>query len=365
LNIVVLGSTGSIGESTLEVVRRSQGKIKIVGLAAHTNFEALEKQALEFKVPHTVLTSKPDCEQQLEDLVTRPDVDCVVIAIVGFAALKPTLAAIRAKKRIALANKEALVTCGEILTAEAKKYGAQIIPVDSEHNALFQALQGHPIDQVRKLWITGSGGPFLGKSESELAKVSVDEALQHPNWKMGPKITIDSATLMNKGLEFIEARWVFDLSPKKIDVIIHPQSIIHGIVEFIDGSQLAHMSQPDMKGALSYALYYPQRQDNAMKPLDLIALQKLEFKAVDNRTFPCLRLAQEALDKGGVLPTILNAANEIAVDSFLREKIPFLSISGVISKTLAQGPRTAISIDSIFEIDAWARKKAQENIASL
>jgi 1-deoxy-D-xylulose-5-phosphate reductoisomerase len=365
LKIVVLGSTGSIGENTLEVVRRSGGEIKIVGLAAHTNSDVLSKQAQEFSVKHTVLTSKPDSEKLLEELVTLPEVDCVVVAIVGFAALKPTLAALRAKKRVALANKEALVTCGELLTYEAKKFGAQIIPVDSEHNALFQALQGHDISQVQKLWITGSGGPFLGRSTQELAHVGVQEALQHPNWKMGPKITIDSATLMNKGLEFIEARWVFDLSPKKIDVIIHPQSIVHGIVEFIDGSQLAHMSQPDMKGAISYALYFPKRQLGAMKPLDLVALKKLEFQSVDNRTFPCLSLAQEALERGGVSPTVLNAANEIAVDSFLREKIPFLSIPQVISKTLAQGPREPVSIDSIFEIDAWARKKAQENIASL
>jgi 1-deoxy-D-xylulose-5-phosphate reductoisomerase len=365
MNVLILGSTGSIGESALEVVRRSQGELKITGLTAHSNHEKLAEQAREFGVSKTLLTSLPDSEQRLEELVTHPEVDVVLVAIVGFAALRPTLAALRAGKKVALANKEALVTAGEIFAAEARKSGATIIPVDSEHNALFQALQGHPIENVKKLWITGSGGPFRGKSRAELSKVNVKEALNHPKWKMGPKITIDSATLMNKGLEFIEARWVFDVQPKDIDVIIHPQSIIHGLVEFIDGSMLAHMSATDMKAAISYALYYPRRQPDAVKALNLVELRKLEFEPVDNETFPCLRLAQRALGQGGAGPVILNAANEIAVNAFLNEEISFLSIPELISKTMEASPTQHLELDTIFEIDAWARKKAIENISSL
>lgn len=365
MKIVVLGSTGSIGESTLEVVRRSQGKITIVGLAAHSNHEKLKAQAEEFKVKHTVLTSLDDSNKKLEDLVQLSEVDAVVVAIVGFAAVKPTYAALKAGKRVALANKEALVTCGELLTSVAQKSSAQIIPVDSEHNALFQALQGHKIENVKKLWLTGSGGPFRGKNRSELLNVTVSQALKHPNWKMGAKITIDSATLMNKGLEFIEAKWIFDLAADRLDVIIHPQSIIHGIVEFIDGCQLAHMSATDMKAAISYALYYPQRQPQAVAPLDLVSIKKLEFEAVDNSTFPCFQLAKQSLEKGGVAPAILNAANEVAVDAFLNEKISFLAIPDLIAKTLSKAPHQALDLDGLFAIDEWARQLTWQNISSL
>jgi 1-deoxy-D-xylulose-5-phosphate reductoisomerase len=363
--IVVLGSTGSIGESTLEVVRRSKGRLRVTGLAAHSNFEQLSKQAAEFQTTRTVLTSKAGADSQLEEMVASSDTDIVVVAIVGFAALKPTLAALRAGKRVALANKEALVTCGEILTAEAGKNGGMIIPVDSEHNALFQALQGHSLTNVEKLWITGSGGPFRGRSRDELKSVSLESALKHPNWKMGPKITIDSATLMNKGLEFIEARWVFGLPPEKIDVVIHPQSVIHGIVEFIDGTMLAHLSAPDMKAAISYALYYPDRQPEAVKRLNLPEIARLEFESVDHKTFPCVRLAQEALKTGGVAPTVLNAANEMAVEAYLARKIQFLDIPEVIAKTLHSAPRQDLTLTYIFEVDHWARQKAAENIGSL
>lgn len=365
MNIVVLGSTGSIGQNTLEVVRRSQGKLKVVGLTAHSNLEMVSKQQDEFRVPTVILTSQPDSEKRLEELVTQPHVDAVVVAIVGFAALKPTLAAIKAGKRIALANKEALVTCGEILTAAAKNSAATIIPVDSEHNALFQALQGHPIKNVSKLWLTGSGGPFRGKNRAQLQTVKVAEALKHPNWQMGNKITIDSATLMNKGLEFIEARWVFDLPAPQLDVLIHPQSIIHGIVEFVDGSMLAHMSAPDMKAAISYALYYPDRQPGAVQRLDLPALKKLEFERVDAETFRCFDLAKKSLAQGGVAPTVLNAANEVAVDAFLQEKIPFLGIPDLIEKTLERAPHQRLDLQSVFEIDLWARRATTENIGSL
>jgi 1-deoxy-D-xylulose-5-phosphate reductoisomerase len=365
--IAILGSTGSIGESTLQVVRQSEGKLKIVGLSAHTNIEKLSKQATEFGVKNFFLTS--DNESRMVDLATDKDTDVVVIAIVGFAALKPTLAAIEAGKRVALANKEALVTCGELLTSAAKKSGAQIIPVDSEHNALFQALQGHSIKNVEKLWLTGSGGPFRGKTRKDLELVDIKSALNHPNWKMGPKITIDSASLMNKGLEFIEAHWIFNVPAQNIDVLIHPQSLVHGMVEFIDGSLLAYLSACDMKAAISYALCYPDRLKNAVKPLNLSEIRKLEFEPVDYSTFPCVMLAKQALQTGGLAPTALNAANEVAVDAFLKEKIRFLDIPDLISKTLDAAPKTltpgSIDWDGIYSMDAWARQKAHENISSL
>ncbi|MCC6276862.1 MAG: 1-deoxy-D-xylulose-5-phosphate reductoisomerase [Oligoflexia bacterium] len=365
MKISILGCTGSIGESTLEVVRKSKGFIKIASLAAHSNAEKLSRHASEFGVSKTVLTSQTKNPEALEELATDPEIKTVVMAIVGFAALKPTIAALKAGKTVALANKEALVTCGELLTALAEKHGGKIIPVDSEHNALFQALQGHSIEQVDKLIITGSGGPFRGKTRSELQSVTIAQALNHPKWKMGPKITIDSATLMNKGLEYIEARWVFGLPDDKLKILIHPQSLVHGIVQFIDGSMLAHLSPPDMKAAISYALYYPQRQPGAVEPLDLVKAQKLEFFEVDYENFPCVNLAQKALKKGGVAPTVLNAANETAVQAFLDEKISFLSISDMIEKTLESAPRQNLDIQSIFAADAWARQKCQENILSL
>ena len=365
MNLVILGSTGSIGESTLEVVRNSKGKIKVLGLSAYSNYDKLQRQSHEFKSKYTILAFDKDGQEKLIDLVTKPEVDTVLVAIVGFAALRPALAALRAGKTVALANKEALVTCGELLMQEQKQGGGKIIPVDSEHNALFQALQGHDISDVRKLWITGSGGPFRGHSRKQLARVSVKQALNHPKWKMGPKITVDSATLMNKGLEFIEARWIFDFKEKNIEVIIHPQSIIHGIVEFIDGAMLAQMSVPDMKAAISYALYYPHRQTDAVRPLNLIEIKKLEFEPVDVKTFPCLSLAQLALKMGGYSPTVLNAANEVAVGAFLNRKIRFLDIPELISKTMETAPHQSLKLDMIFEIDACARKRTSENISSL
>jgi 1-deoxy-D-xylulose-5-phosphate reductoisomerase len=247
----------------------------------------------------------------------------------------------------------------------AKESGAKIIPVDSEHNALFQALQGHSFKNVKKLWLTGSGGPFREKTRAHLETVTVEEALHHPNWKMGPKITIDSATLMNKGLEFIEARWVFDVLPDKIDVIIHPQSLVHGIVEFIDGSLLAHLAVADMRAAISYALYYPDRQAEAVKSLNLAEIGRLDFESVNRKTFPCLDLAERALRTGGSAPLVLNAANEVAVDAFLNRKIRFLDIPQLISKTLDQIPVENLEWDRVFTLDASARRKASENISSL
>jgi 1-deoxy-D-xylulose-5-phosphate reductoisomerase len=365
IKVAILGSTGSIGESTLEVVRNSKGTLKVVSLSAHSNRDKLFSQAKQFSVTKTVLASDPDGEEKLVELASDPDCDVVVMAIVGFAALKPTLAALRAGKRVALANKEALVTCGELIQREIENGKGLIIPVDSEHNSLYQALQGHNIKNVRKLWITGSGGPFRGRTKKELEHVDVKSALNHPKWKMGPKITIDSASLMNKGLEFIEARWVFDLPNEKLDVLIHPQSIVHGLVEFIDGTMLAHLSTPDMKAAISYALYYPDRQENAVTPLDLAAVGKLEFEPVDYKNFPCVNLAKNALVRGGMAPTILNAANEVAVDAFLKEQIRFIDIPELISMTLDAAPHQDIQWETVFGIDLWARQKAREKIASL
>lgn len=364
MKIVICGSTGSIGHSTLEVVRRSRGAIQVVGLSAHANHEKLQAQAQEFKVSKTVLSQLPDSEAKLVDLVTHPDVDVVVMAIVGFAALAPTFAALKAGKRVAMANKEALVTCGEILVGMQEKFKGKIIPVDSEHNSLFQALQGHPINNVKKLWITGSGGPFRGLSRADLGGVTVEQALNHPKWKMGPKITIDSATLMNKGLEFIEARWLFGLDPNRIDCLIHPQSIVHGLVEFIDGTQLAHLAQPDMKAAISYALYYPERQPEAVASLDLAQVGRLDFEPVDEKTFTCFGLARSALQQGGTQTTVLNAANEVAVSQFLNSKIGFLQISDVITETMESAPRYALGLEAVYEVDAWARAKASELCAS-
>lgn len=360
MNIVVLGCTGSIGQSTLEIVRKSGGKISIYGLTAHTNKKSLEEQAAEFKVPHTILTSEENSEQRILDLVTDSKVDRVVVGIVGFAAIKPTLKALEAGKIVALANKETIVTAGELFVEKTKQGRGKLIPVDSEHNALFQILQGHDIKQVKKLIITGSGGPFRGKTKKDLGGVTVKQALNHPRWKMGPKITIDSATLMNKGLELIEARWLFGLSPNHLDVIIHPESLVHGLVEFIDHTMIAHLSSTDMKAAISYALFYPERMKNAVKALDLVALGQLNFEKVPEQVFPCLQLAKLALSKGKTLPTVLNAANEVAVDLFLKERIPFLGIPEVISSVMESAPRHDLQMETIFEIDAWARSQAQE-----
>lgn len=377
----ILGSTGSIGRNTLEVVSRNPGKFKVVGLTAGENIDLLESQIKEFKPEVVAVADEPSAERlRLRNLPVKilsgedgivevailDSVDTVVAAIVGSASLLPTFEAVRAGKEIALASKEALVMAGEVIMSEASKRRVRIIPVDSEHSAIFQCLNGRDIADVRKLILTASGGAFLGKSLSELENVTPADALKHPNWDMGRKITIDSATLMNKGLEVIEARWLFDMPPEKIGVVIHPQSIIHSMVEYIDGSVLAQLSVPDMKGPISYALSYPRRVSNAMPGLSLPKVKELTFEEPDMEKYMALSLAYEALQMGGTMPCVLNAANEAAVEAFLDEKISFPGITSVVSGTMARHEvKKGVEIEEIIKTSKWARSRAEDIIEEL
>jgi 1-deoxy-D-xylulose-5-phosphate reductoisomerase len=375
-NIAVLGSTGSIGRQTLEVIEAYPDHFRLVAMAAGRNVDLIIKQANQFKpdllsvyskeianqVRHQIpQTTKVVYGQQgLEEVCTYKSVHTVVTAVVGSIGLKPTLAAIKAGKHIALANKETLVTAGNIVMNLARRYNVPIIPVDSEHSAIFQCLQGEKQDTVAKIILTASGGSFRDKPRSELAKVTIAEALKHPNWSMGPKITIDSATMMNKGLEVIEAHWLFNLSYDQIDVLIHEESIVHSMVVFQDSAVLAQLGTPDMKVPIQYALTYPDRYPVKTKPLDLSQIGSLHFRKADLNRYPCLKLAIEAGRMGGTMPTVLNAANEVAVELFLRSKIGFLEIEQVIEKTmLAHNPICNPSLDDIEAADQWAREKAK------
>ncbi len=374
----ILGSTGSIGKSTLEVVSRHPDKFKVVALAAGSNVQALEAQIKIFK-PEVVAVfneaaaeelKKKDLpvevlsgEQGLVDVSTLENVDMVVSAIVGSPGLVPTYAAIKAGKDIALATKEALVMAGKIIMDEAKARGVSIIPVDSEHSAVFQCLDGRNMDEVEKIILTASGGAFRSRPVSELAAVTPAEALKHPNWDMGRKITIDSATLMNKGLEVIEAFWLFNVPLEKIDVVIHPQSIIHSMVSYIDGSVIAQMSTPDMKGPISYALAYPQRLGNILPSLNLAQIGELTFNEPDVNKYPSITLTYDALRAGGTMPCVLNSANEAAVDAFLDEKIGFMDIAQVVSETMAEhSVLNGDTIEEVIGVSNWARQKAVEII---
>ncbi len=379
-NIAVLGSTGTIGKNTLEVVRQFPGKYNIIGLGVNDNIQGLELQIRAFQpevavvcnasaaeklrkknLPVEILTG----EEGLIELAVHPSVDMVVSAIVGSAALMPTLAAVKAGKNIALASKEILVMAGAIVMEEAVKNGATVIPVDSEHSAVFQCLDGRSGDEIRKIILTASGGPFLKKDLSELKDVTPDIALKHPNWVMGRKISIDSATLMNKGMEVIEAYWLFQLPIEKIDVLLHPQSIVHSMVEFIDGSVIAQMSVPDMKGPISYALSYPERLENVLPPLDLAAIAELTFEKPDLNKFRALSLTFDALQAGGTMPSVLNASNEIAVDGFLERAIPFTEIPTVVEYTMKQHEVSdGKKIEEIVYASNWAKEKAREIIQS-
>lgn len=373
----VLGSTGSIGVSTLSLVERFPEQFRIVALAAGKNLARLKEQVSRFQPEVVSLTRAEDAkdlrsqlpgfrgeilwgERGLNAVATHPDVEMVMAALVGAVGLAPTLAAIQAGKTIALANKEALVIAGELMTREAKRCGVQILPVDSEHNAIFQALHGHRRTQVKRIILTASGGPFLHRPARELAHVSVTEALKHPTWKMGNKITIDSATLMNKGLEVIEARWLFDLPPEQVSVIIHPQSIVHSMVEYIDGSVLAQLGIPDMVIPISYILAYPERLPLAHLPsLDLATAAQLTFFQPDMEKFPCLHLAYEALRQGGTCPAVLNAANEVAVENFLAGRLRFTDIATLNEQVLqVHTPQTISGLDILLEADRWAREQA-------
>lgn len=378
--IAILGSTGFIGRNTLEIVRAFPDRFQVAAISAGSNIDLLEQQILEFK-PKVVALAREDSYKILKErlsgnstkilwgiaglieVATHNDVDIVMSAIVGAAGLVPTMAAIKAKKDVALANKESLVMAGSILMEEVKKAGINLIPVDSEHSAIFQSLEGQRKEDVKRLILTASGGPFLNTSKKELEDVTPEKALRHPKWKMGRKITIDSATLMNKGLEVIEARWLFDLPPDKISVHIHPQSIVHSMVEYIDGSILAQMAPTDMKGPISYALAYPERLKLNVPALNLCDMEGLTFYEPDVDRFPALKLAYDALKDETTMPIILNGADEIAVQAFLDNKIPFNKIPWVINETMMScNSSDCRTFEEILTLNKWSRKKANEII---
>jgi len=373
-NVVLLGSTGSIGTSTIKVAEDLPDRIRLIGLAAGNNAELLLEQTRKYE-PAAISISDPAKARELQDavghidvysgeeglikLATMPDADIVLIAIVGTAGLKPALAAIRAGKDIAVASKEILVMAGEIVMTEARKQGVRVLAVDSEHSAIFQCLDGKTPESVRKLWLTASGGPFRTTPKEEFASISVERALKHPSWVMGRKITIDSATLFNKGLEMIEARWLFDIEMGRVDVVVHPQSVVHSMVEFVDGSMLAQLSTPDMCLPIQYALTYPERASSERVQTNLARLGSLTFEEPDAERFPAISLARKAGEIGGTMPAVLNAANEVAVDAFVNGRISFPVISETVSRTMAA--HKAVShptLDQILEADGWARKQA-------
>lgn len=349
--IVLLGSTGSIGTQTLDIVRNYSSDLEVLALAAGTNVSLMEKQIREFKPKKAVMWTEEaakDLKEKVADLdvevlsgmdglidiVTMEEAQTVVTAIVGMIGIRPTIAAIESGKNIALANKETLVTAGHIIMPLAKEKGVKILPVDSEHSAIFQSMNGEKKEQVDKILLTASGGPFRGKKTEDLLKIQVEDALKHPNWSMGRKITIDSATLVNKGLEVIEAKWLFDVSLDKIQVVVHPQSIIHSMVQYKDGGIIAQLGTPDMKLPIQYALFYPNRRDLPGKKLDFYELSQMTFEKPDVETFYGLRLAFDAAKTGGSMPTVYNAANEKAVSLFLDRKIAFLQIPEFIEKAM-------------------------------
>ncbi len=377
-HITILGSTGSIGTQALDVVRNNPNSFEIDCLTAQNNVELLVRQAREF-LPGTVVIGNDskyaEVQQQLSDLpikvyagedaitqmMAQESTEIVLTACVGYAGLRPTLAAINAGKHIALANKETLVVAGELVTALAREKGVNIYPVDSEHSAIFQCLAGEWENKIEKIYLTASGGPFRGKTRNELLNVGPAEALKHPNWDMGAKITIDSASLMNKGLEVIEARWLFNLKAEQIDVVVHPQSIVHSIVQMTDGSMKAQMGLPDMKLPIQYALTYPQRIQTDFPRFDFIKYPSLTFEAPDRETFRNLDLAFEALRRGGTAPCILNAANEVAVSAFLKGQIGFLKMSEAVEDCLDRMPiRQSPSYEDYVHTDHEARIIASE-----
>ncbi|MBS1188722.1 MAG: 1-deoxy-D-xylulose 5-phosphate reductoisomerase [Rhodocyclaceae bacterium] len=382
-NLTLLGSTGSIGASTLDVIRRHPDRYRVFALCAHRQVDKLFEQCLEFRPSYAVVrdgqlaadlsrrcrgaglpTEVLSGTAALAQMASAPEVDTVMAAIVGAAGLEPTLAAARAGKRILLANKEALVMAGEIFVRAVRENGAVLLPVDSEHNAIFQSLpQGFSGDLskrgVRRILLTASGGPFRNASLDSLKEVGPEAACAHPNWVMGRKISVDSATMMNKGLEVIEAHWLFGVPPEKIQVVVHPQSVIHSMVEYVDGSVLAQLGNPDMRTPIAHALAYPERIEAGVEPLDLFKIGRFDFQAPDFERFPCLQLAYDALAAGGTAPAILNAANEVAVESFLDRRLPFLGIPRLIAATLDAVPVKAEgSLDDVLAADAEARRLA-------
>lgn len=380
--VVVLGATGSIGDSTLDVIARNEAAFEIFGLTAHSNLPKLLDLCRRFRPRIAVLTGERAGEfaravrdlglstevhsgkRALEDLVSDPHVDDVMAAIVGGAGLPATWAAVRAGKRVLLANKESLVMGGDLITEEARRSGATIVPIDSEHNAIFQSLpanyrEGPDAAGVRRIILTASGGPFRRALPDSLAHVTPEEACAHPRWQMGRKISVDSATMMNKGLEVIEAHWLFGLPPERIDVLVHPQSVVHSMVEYLDGSVIAQLGNPDMRTPIAHALAHPRRVESGVARLDLAAIGRLDFEPPDMGRFPCLALAYAALRQGGCAPVVLNAANEIAVAAFLDRRISFLGIAEIVEWTLGRLPSERMSsVEDVFEVDARARSAA-------
>jgi len=359
--VVVLGATGSIGESARKVARDIPERMEIVGMSAHSKQDQLREAAKEFPGAKLAVSSGPDGVERLVELATLPEADLVLIAIVGTGGLRPALAAIEAGKDIAVASKEILVMAGEAVMAAARRKGVKVLPVDSEHNAIFQCLEGRDSKEVRRLILTASGGPFRKWPAASLAGVTPDQALKHPTWNMGAKITIDSATLFNKGLEMIEARWLFDVEMARVEVIVHPQSIIHSMVEFIDSSVLAQLSVTDMCFPIQYAVTWPERVPNSLPPIDFAKLAKLEFEAPRIEDFPAINLARWAGETGGTLPAVLNAANEVAVAAFLRKHCGFPAIWQTVEQVMRQHRCIAgAGLDAILEADSWARTRATE-----
>ena len=373
--IVILGSTGSIGENAVKVAKTLSDRIEVCGLAARNNLKRLAEQAAELKCPYAVTSDASresdllkmlphGCEgkageEYILEMVTRPEVDLVLCAIVGTGGLLPVLEAIRAGKEIALASKEVLVMAGDLVMKEAARYGVRVVPVDSEHSAIFQCLEGKRKQDVSRLILTCSGGPLLNASREEIQNATYEKALAHPTWNMGPKVTIDSASLMNKALEIIEAAFLFGMPGDKLDVVIHPQSVIHSMVEFIDGTILAQMSTPDMRFPIQFAITYPEKYSGGMKPLDFSIFSQLNFQMPDRKLFPSLDFAYNALRAGGTMPAVMNAANEVAVERFRRCEIGFTGIWNIIEKVMSKhSVLEEPALDAILSVDKWARETA-------
>ena len=377
-SLTILGATGSVGKSALDLVRERPDRFKIKGLTAHTNFESLARLALEFK-PDCVVIADETYYKQLKDCLSGTDivvhagedalfalaavpVDCVVGAIVGIGGLGSVHSAIQAGQKIALANKETLVVAGHLFMPMLRRTGASILPVDSEHNAIFQCLKGESGGVIKDVVLTASGGPFRLMSREQMRSVTLQQALKHPNWKMGPKVTIDSATLMNKGLELIEAKWFFGLPAEKIKAVIHPQSVVHGLVNFVDGSCIAHMGSADMRIPISYALDYPERMSWQVETLDLVKLSRLDFYEIDLDRFPCFKLAKSVLSSTPEYAVILNAANEVAVAAFLHDQLAYSEIAEVVDRALNRFSAVAVTktLDDVIGLDCEVRNQMSE-----
>jgi 1-deoxy-D-xylulose-5-phosphate reductoisomerase len=374
--VAILGVTGSIGQNALRVLEIHRNRFELFGVSAHRNMEKLKEVVEKFK-PKIVVVTDPKIEEipfeakilrgkeGLEELASHREVDIILVSTSGTIGVFPTIVALREGKRVALANKETLVSFGPVVKREWRRGKGELIPVDSEHSALWQLI-GDKRDEIERIFLTASGGPFREYSYEELKKVKVEDALQHPTWKMGKKITVDSATLMNKGLEVIEAHWLFDIPSEKIEVLIHPQSIIHGLVELKDGAYLAHLSVPDMKIPILYALSYPERLETPTRRLDLLEVKNLNFEKPDKERFRCLTLAYRALQEGGTLPAVMNASNEEAVKAFLENKIGFLEIPHIIERVMeSHGKGKGEELEELLEADRWARGESQKIIQTL